>query len=153
MDRQEEVIKLVDMNLAREVKELRESGKLNEDPKNILKSMELMKQASAEIDSLKEELEDMDQIVSQFVISDPNFKYWLKAGKGIFEFGEGETDDPSFTMKTTWKTLSGMLSGEVDGTAAYMSGDLQIEGNLQDVMGYGELLRLAGEELQKLDEE
>lgn len=144
---------MVDLNLAKEVREMRETGSMKDDPKNILKTMELMKQASTEIEALKEELEDMDLIISQFVISEPDFKYWLKAGEGVFDYGEGETDDPSFTMKATWETFSGMLSGEIDGTSAYMSGDLVIEGNLQDVMGYGEFLRIAGEELQKLGQE
>ena len=141
---------MVDLDLANEVKELTEKGTMKEDPKNILKLMELLNQVSAEDEELKEELEDMDKIVGQMVITDKDFKYWLSSGEGNFDYGEGETEDPTFTMKANWETMGGMMSGEVDGTAAYMSGDLVIEGNLQDTMAYGEFMRIAVEAMQKL---
>jgi len=144
---------MVDLDLANEVRELTEKGTMKEDPKNILKLMELLKQVSAEDEELKEELEDMDKIVGQMVITDKDFKYWLSSGEGVFDYGEGETDDPTFTMKANWETMGGMMSGEVDGTAAYMSGDLVIEGNLQDTMAYGEFMRIAVEAMQRLGQE
>lgn len=144
---------MVDLDLANEVRELTEKGTMKEDPKNILKLMELLKQVSVEDEELKEELEDMDKIVGQMVITDKDFKYWLSSGEGVFDYGEGETDDPTFTMKANWETMGGMMSGEVDGTAAYMSGDLVIEGNLQDTMAYAEFMRIAVEAMQKLGQE
>lgn len=144
---------MVDLNLAMEVREMTEKGTMREDPKNILKLLELVKQVAAEDEELKEELEDMDKIIGQMVVNDKDFKYWLSSGDGEFEFGEGDTDDPSFTMKANWETMGGMMAGEVDGTAAYMSGDLVIEGNLQDVMGYAEFMRIAVEALQRLGQE
>ena len=144
---------MVDLDLANEVKELTEKGTMKDDPKNILKLMELLKQVSVEDEDLKEELEDMDKIVGQMVITDKDFKYWLSSGEGVFDYGEGETDDPTFTMKANWETMGGMMSGEVEGTAAYMSGDLVIEGNLQDTMAYGEFMRIAVEAMQRLGQE
>ena len=141
---------MVDEALAKEVKKLRDDGM--SDPKDILKIFELMKQASAEIDDLKEELEDIDQFIGQMVIEDKGFKWWVKIGDKEFDYGEGEGADPSFTMTANWETMSGLMSGEVDGTSAYMSGDLKIEGNLQDTMAYGEYLAFAAETLQELDE-
>ena len=67
---------MVDEKLAEEVKALREGG-FGDDPKVLLKLQELMKQASAELDDLKEELEDIDQFVGQMVIADKGFKMWL----------------------------------------------------------------------------
>ena len=141
---------MVDEALAEEVRKLRDEGM--GDPKNVLKIFELMKQASAEVDDLKEELEDIDQFIGQMVVEDKDFKWWVKIGDGAFDYGEGATDDPSFTMSANWETLGGLMSGEVDGTSAYMSGDLKIEGNLQDTMAYGEYLAFAAETLQELDE-
>ena len=141
---------MVDEALANEVRKLRDEGM--SDPKDVLKIFELMKQASAEVDDLKEELEDIDQFVGQMVVEDKGFKWWVKIGDGAFDYGEGEADDPSFTMTAAWETMGGLMSGEVDGTSAYMSGDLKIEGNLQDTMAYGEYLAFAAETLQKLDE-
>jgi putative sterol carrier protein len=141
---------MVDEALANEVKKLRDEGM--GDPKNVLKIFELMKQASAEVEDLKEELEDIDQFVGQMVVEDKGFKWWVKIGDGAFDYGEGEGEDPSFTMSANWETLGGLMSGEVDGTSAYMSGDLKIEGNLQDTMAYGEYLAFAAETLQEMDE-
>lgn len=141
---------MVDEALANEVKKLRDDGL--SDPKDVLKIFELMKQASGEIDDLKEELEDIDQFVGQMVVEDKDFKWWVKIGDGAFDFGEGEGTDASFTMTANWETMGGLMSGEVDGTSAYMSGDLKIEGNLQDTMAYGEYLAFAAETLQELDE-
>jgi len=141
---------LVDLNLANEVREMNEKKTMKEDPKNILKLMELIKQVAAEDEEFKEELEDMDKVIGQMVITDKDFSWWLSAGEGVFDYGEGQTDDPNFTMKANWETLGGVMSGDVDGTAAYMSGDLVIEGNLQDVMGYGEVMRVAIEAMQRL---
>jgi putative sterol carrier protein len=144
---------MVDIDLAFEVRDMTQNGTMKDDPRNILKLMELMKQISEEDEELKEELEDMDKIIGQMIIIDKDFSYWLSSGEGIFDYGEGLTEDPTFTMKANWETMSGMMSGEVDGTTAYMSGDLVIEGNIQDVIGYGEFMRIAVETMQKLGQE
>ena len=141
---------MVDQAVIDEVKKLREN--MGDDPKALLTMQELMKQASAEIDDLKEELEDIDVFVGQMVISDKDWKMWVKIGDGVYEYGEGEAADASFTMTCNWETMSGMMTGEVDGTSAYMSGDMQIDGNLQDVMAYGEYSSFAAETLQEMDE-
>ena len=70
---------MVDMNLANEVKDIREKG-MGDDPSLILKIFELMKQASAEIDDLKEELEDIGEFVGQMVIEDKGFKWCPRSG-------------------------------------------------------------------------
>ena len=101
------------MNLANEVKELRDKG-MGDDPKLILKIFELMKQASAEIEDLQEELEDIDEFVGQMVIEDKDFKWWVKIGDGNFDYGEGEGSDPSFTMSANWATMGGLMSGEIN---------------------------------------
>jgi len=141
---------MVDQAIIDEVQKLREN--MGDDPKKLLVFQELMKQASAEIDDLKEELEDIDQFVGQVVVSDKDFKMWVKIGDGTYEYGEGEDANASFTMSANWETHAGMMTGEVDGTSAYMSGDMQIDGNLQDVMAYGEYASFAAETMQEMAE-
>jgi len=110
-----------------------------------------MKKLAAENEELKEELEDIDVILAQMVITDtdPSYKFWIKMGEGQFDYGEGETEDPSFVMSATQATMDGIRKGDIDGTSAYMSGDLQIEGNLQDAITYGEVIGLAGELMEE----
>ncbi len=119
-------------------------------PSDALLLCEAMKQLAAENEDLKEEVEDMDTILVQFVWTDVDYKYWVKVGEGEVDYGEGETEDPSVTMKATSTTWAGMGAGEIDATSAYMSGDLQIEGNLQDAIAYGELNGMVGDALSEL---
>lgn len=139
---------MVDQAIIDKVQKLRKD--MGDDPKALLTMQELMKQASAEIDDLKEELEDIDQFIGQMVISDKNYKIWVKIGDGVYDYGEGEDANASFTMTCNWETMAGMMTGEIDGTSAYMSGDMQIDGNLQDVMAYGEYSSFAAETLQEM---
>ena len=134
---------MVDENLIKELKELREKGARQ--PSDALKFYEYVKQLAEENEELKEELEDIDTTVIQMVITDFDYKYWLKFGEGKVEYGEGEGEDPSVTMSATGATWAGMSSGEIDGTSAYMSGDLAIEGNLQDAIAFGEITSLVRE--------
>ncbi|MCK4688590.1 MAG: SCP2 sterol-binding domain-containing protein [Candidatus Lokiarchaeota archaeon] len=134
---------MVDENIIKELKELREKGPTQ--PSDALKTYEFVKQLAEENEELKEELEDIDLMVVQLVITDVDYKYWVKIGEGKLDYGEGEGEDPSVTMSATGATWTGLTSGEIDSTSAYMSGDLVIEGNLQDAIAYGEVLGLAQE--------
>jgi putative sterol carrier protein len=134
---------MVDANLIKDLKEMREKGPSA--PAESLKMYEFMKQLAAENEELKEELEDIDTIIVQQEVTDINFVYWIKFGEGTVEYAEGATDDASVTMKAAQATWTGLSSGEIDSTSAYMSGDLVIEGNLQDAIAYGEILGLAME--------
>ncbi len=134
---------MVDANLIKDLKEMREKGPSA--PAESLKMYEFMKQLAAENAELKEELEDIDTIIVQQEVTDINFVYWIKFGEGTVEYAEGATDDASVTMKAAQATWTGLSSGEIDSTSAYMSGDLVIEGNLQDAIAYGEILGLAME--------
>ncbi|MHA2035324.1 MAG: SCP2 sterol-binding domain-containing protein [Candidatus Hodarchaeales archaeon] len=134
---------MVDANLIKELKEMREKGP--GEPSGALKMYEFMKQLAEENEELKEELEDIDTIVVQQEVTDKDYKYWIKFGEGAVAYAEGASDEASVTMKASQSTWTGMSSGEIDSTSAYMSGDLVIEGNLQDAIAYGEILGLAME--------
>ena len=135
---------MVDENLIKELKEIREKGPSK--PSDALKMYEFVKQIVDESDDLKEELEDIDAMVVQLVTTDANYRYWVKIGDGTIDYGEGDGEDPSVTMSATGTTWAGLSSGELDSTSAYMSGDLVIDGNLQDAIAYGEILSIAMEE-------
>lgn len=142
-------MKIVDMKLAKEVRKLTSKSKLREDPRNFLKLFELTKQLSVVDEDLKEALE-IEKIVGQIKITDRDISFWYSAGDGVFDYGEGEARDPSYTMKATWEIVGKILSMESDGQEEYLSGDLVIEGNLQDAINYGEITRAFVEALQKL---
>ena len=135
---------MVDQNLINELKEMREKGASQ--PSDALKMYEFVKQVAEESEDLREDLEDIDLMTVQLVVTDADYKYWVKLGEGKVDYGEGEADDASVTMSAAGGTWAGLSSGEIDSTSAYMSGDLVIEGNLQDAIAYGEVLSIAMEE-------
>jgi len=135
---------MVDPNLIKELKEMREKGASK--PSDALKIFEFAKQLAEENEDLKEELEDIDTMVVQLVMTDVDYKYWVKMGDGTVDYGEGAGDDPSVTMSATGATWAGLSSGEIESTSAYMSGDLVIDGNLQDAIAFGEIQSIANEE-------
>ena len=143
---------MVDEALLKEIKEKMDAGAAAADVKDTLKVYELFKQVAEENDDLKEELEDMD-ITIQMIITDADAKFWLKAHDGSMEFGEGDVDNPSFTMSSTLEVGAGILMGEVDATSAYMAGDITVEGNLQDAMAFQEIIELALEAYEDLVED
>jgi len=111
---------------------------------------ERLKKLAQESEEFKEELDDASLIIAQMVIEDVDYKFWVKLGEGIVDYGEGEVDNPSFTMAATQEIMNGIRTGEVEGTSAYMSGELKIEGNLQDAIAYGEILGVAGDILEDM---
>jgi len=142
---------MVDKKILAQLKAMRESegGK----PEDALILYEFIKQVAKENEELKEELDDIEPLKVQFVVSDADFKYYVTLGGGDFDYAAGEIDEPNVTMSATQATWKGLSIGELDSTSAYMSGDLKIEGNLQDAIAYGEILSLAMESFEDYSED
>jgi len=140
---------MVSDDLLQKLKALRD-GEGERKPSDALLLCEAMKQLAVENEDIKEEVEDMDTILVQFEWTDVGYKYWVKVGEGEVDYGEGEAEDPTVTMKAVSTTWAGMGAGEIESTSAYMSGDLQIEGNLQDAIAYGEINGMVGDVLSEL---
>jgi len=141
---------LVSEEIIKKLKVLRE--KEPPEAKDALTLFEIYKQIAQEEADIKEELEDLEEIIVQNNFSDVGFKYWIKLGEGNFDVGEGEAEDPTVTMSATAETWAGLGSGEIESTSAYMAGDLSIEGNLQDAIAYGQILDLFRDVMEDLEE-
>ena len=92
--------------------------------------------------------EEMQEILEDF---DAKIQWKLGDLRAYLVFGEGkvtgkldeEIENPDVTLIMHDLTKAKMLlSGELDGTSAYMSGDLTIEGNLQITMQMTEITEL-----------
>jgi len=143
---------MVDDSLLKELKVAQDAGASAAKPEDMLKVFGFIKEISTENEDLKEELEDMD-IAIQMAITDADKKYWLSVKEGLLDFGEGDVENPSFTMSSTLEVGAGILMGEVDATSAYMAGDITVEGNLQDAMAFQEIIELALEAYEDLIED
>ena len=143
---------MVDESLLKDIKAAQDKGAAAASPDDMMKVFEFIKQVSIENEDLKEELEDMD-IAIQMVINDADKKTWLSVKEGVLDYGEGDVENPSFTMSSNLEVGAGILMGEVDATSAYMAGDITVEGNLQDAMAFQEIIELALEAYEDLVED
>ncbi len=143
---------MVDDSLLKKMKAAQDAGAASASADDMLMVFDFIKQISTENEDLKEELEDMD-IAIQMIITDADKKNWLTVKEGALDFGEGDVENPSFTMSSTLEVGAGILMGEVDATSAYMAGDITVEGNLQDAMAFQEIIELALEAYEDLVED
>ncbi len=139
----------MDAELLKKLAELRD-GEGERKPSDALILAEALKQLAGENDELKEEVEDIEEIVVQFEYTDADYKYWVKVGEGSVDYGEGEAEEPSATMKASGATWAGLGSGQMESTSAYMSGELQIDGDIQAAITYGDLNGIMREILEDL---
>jgi len=111
----------------------------------------IFKQLSEEDEDLKDEVEDAE-LCMQFIMTweGKDFKFWISVRDGKMDFGVGEGPDVTVTLKAAADKMFSMLSGEAESTALYMSGDLTIEGNLQDAMAFGEISSIAADLIEEL---
>ena len=143
---------MVDESLLKDLKAAQDSGASAASVDDMMKVFAFIKDVSTSNEDLKEELEDMD-IAIQMVITDADKKFWLSVKEGDLDFGDGEVENPSFTMSSNLEVGAGILMGEVDATSAYMAGDITVEGNLQDAMAFQEIIELALEAYEDLIED
>jgi putative sterol carrier protein len=61
-------------------------------------------------------------------------KYYFKVENGQAEVATGEISDAEATLSTDYETSTALSKGELNGTAAYMSGKLKINGDLMKLM-------------------
>ena len=127
---------MVDESLLKDLKAAQDAGASSASVSDMMKVFAFIKEVSTSNEDLKEELEDMD-IAIQMVITDADKKFWLSVKEGNLDYGDGEVENPSFTMSSNLEVGAGILMGEVDATSAYMAGDITVEGNLQDAILIG----------------
>ncbi len=120
-----------------------EVGKMDKKELQVKMMLYMMVKSMDEIqkvdEDFREELEDFDDSTIQWKVGPIRANIVIKDGKFAFKMDD-ELEDPDVTMIIEDLDFGAkFLSGEVDGTAAYMSGDLQIEGDLQLTMSFGAL--------------
>jgi len=119
---------MVDKSLVEEIKNTIKSGASASEADDVLKSFELIKQMSKEVDYLKGDVEENDY-TCQLVFSDSEKEYWIKVSKGAVEYDKGKLDSPSFTITTSKDIGLGLFFGEVDANIVAPLGKLGISGN------------------------
>lgn len=75
-----------------------------------------------------DEADDMEAVF-QFDLDDAD-SYYLSIADGQCDMGEGEHDDPTVTLSMDLNTLKEVMSGELDGMAAFMQGKIRADGDI-----------------------
>ncbi|MBB3140866.1 SCP2 sterol-binding domain-containing protein [Halomonas sp. THAF12] len=79
----------------------------------------------------------MDEVF-QFHFSDAG-DYHLVVQDGQLAVHEGVHDDPSISLSLSTETLKGVMSGDISGMSAFMSGKLKATGNVMLATKLGSL--------------
>ena len=139
---------MVDKSLVKELKEKIVSGSAAAESDDVLKSFELIKQISKEVDYLKGDVEGSDY-TCQLVFSDLEKEYWIKVSKGIVEYDKGKFDSPSFTITTSKDIGLGLFFGEIDANIVAPLGKLGVAGNFTQLRLFQELYEDVIDEFNK----
>lgn len=75
-----------------------------------------------------EAAEGMDEVF-QFHFSDAGDHYLVIKDRTL-DVQEGEHDDPSVSLSMSTDTLKGIMSGDINGMTAFMTGKLKATGNV-----------------------
>lgn len=75
-----------------------------------------------------DEADDMEAVF-QFDLDDDS-NYNLSISEGKCAMAEGEHDDPTVTLSMDLDTLKDVMSGELDGMAAFMQGKIRADGDI-----------------------
>nr|WP_300308550.1 SCP2 sterol-binding domain-containing protein [Halomonas sp.] len=67
--------------------------------------------------------------VFQFHFSDTD-DYYVSIQDGDLDIQQGEHDDPSVSLSMSTETLKGLMSGDVNGMTAFMTGKIKATGNI-----------------------
>ena len=139
---------MVDKSLVDEIKNKIKSGASASEADDILKSFELIKQISKEVDYLKADVEESD-FTCQLVFSDLEKEYWIKLSKGVVDYGKGKLESPSFIITSSKDIGLGLFFGEVDANIVSPLGKLGISGNYTQVRLFQEFYEDVIDEFKK----
>ena len=82
----------------------------------------------------------------QFDLSGDNGgKWWIKIADGRAEAGQGEVESPNLTLIADAGDYVKIAMGQLDATAAFMSGKLKIKGDMGLAMKMASLFRRPSE--------
>jgi len=110
--------------------------------------LKILVDISNKSDDIKEEVEGWDRTF-QFKVAD-KLKAWLSVKDGQFTSGLGDAASPDITLEMTDSNGPGIITGDIDATSAYMSGDLKVIGPLPDAVKFRTIVDMVREALDDL---
>jgi putative sterol carrier protein len=106
----------------------------------------VLTQISNNTEDIQDEVEGFDRTFLYKINGKP--LAWLRIKDKRFEMGSGNVEGPDITLDMSEDLAVGIFSGQVDPTAAYMSGDLKVDGVVNDAIVLQNILELVLEEME-----
>jgi putative sterol carrier protein len=103
-------------------------------------------QISNNTEDIQDEVEGFDRTFLYKISGRPIA--WLRIKDKTFEMGSGDIEGPDITLDMSEELAIGIFSGQVDPTTAYMSGDLKVDGAVNDAIVLRNMLNLVHEEME-----
>jgi len=103
-------------------------------------------QISNNTEDIQDEVEGFDRTFLYKINGKP--VAWLRIKDKRFEMGSGDIERPDLTLDMSEEVAIGVFSGQVDPTAAYMSGNLKVDGAVNDAIVLGNIMDLVHEEME-----
>ncbi len=116
--------------------------------KRIMESSKSFEHLAEINDEFTKELGFFKKNIIQTKLSDSDFKYWISFGEGEFKCGKGEIEGATIFITCPQKTMNQILLGNVDAYSEFLAGNVKVEGDLQYLVVYFDLLKL-GLEINK----
>ncbi|MFX0000413.1 MAG: SCP2 sterol-binding domain-containing protein [Candidatus Hodarchaeota archaeon] len=113
---------------------------INQSILKIYKNYEILAVKNKEFN---EELKELKYNLVQTKLNNPDFTYWVKFGNGEFKFGKGEIEGANIHISCPQKIMTKILMGNTHAFNEFVNGNISVEGDLQYVVVYFDLLNLA----------
>jgi hypothetical protein len=113
--------------------------------KSILKIYNDYESLSVRNKEFYEELKELKKYVVQTQLINPDFTYWVEFGDGIFKYGKGVNNNASIHISCAQEVMTKILMDSTNVFSEFLSGNIKVEGDLQYVIVYFDLLGLAAE--------
>ncbi len=134
----------VDVKLKERMQEKIEDGSLSID--DLLDFFTLFIQTANEAEDAGDEVAGYDRAF-QFLIKDYK-NIWFTVKNRVFEMGLGDLESPDISLEMDKQLLLEVFSGRKDPTTAYMSGELKVNGNINDAVKFRTILEVVQDELE-----
>ena len=106
----------------------------------------VLTQVSNNTEDIQDEVEGFDRTFLYKINGSP--LAWLRIKDKRFEMGSDGVEGPDITLDMSEEVAIGIFSGQVDPTAAFMNGDLKVDGVINDAIVLQNMLNLFHEEME-----
>ena len=135
---------MIDTELKRRIHEKVDEGEFG--PSDIPEYLDLLVQIAGETQDVQDEVDGWDRRI-QFRF-DGTEDAWITVAGGVFGHGAGALESADLVLSIAAGPASQLFSGDRDAKAAYMAGQLKIEGAIPDALKLQDILTIVNEEIE-----